>query len=76
VRWNEVSRILFQSAVISIAHTLPSLAYAELYLAVAPIVLRFDFELFETTVDDVTWVFDGFSPFPSHGSKGIRVIVK
>ena len=37
---------------------------------------RFDFELFETTKEDIEPFFDGFVPLPRFDSKGVRVIVQ
>jgi hypothetical protein len=53
-----------------------SLAYAELYLALAGVFRRFDFELFETTIDDVKIERDAFVAGAKVGSKGVRVRVK
>lgn len=49
-----------------------SLAYAELYLTLATIMTRFDFNNFETTVDDVRPARDFFVPVPRLDSKGVR----
>ncbi|KAK1987725.1 cytochrome P450 [Colletotrichum cereale] len=49
-----------------------NLAYAELYIAVATIVRRFDWEIFETTTDDVVCKHDFFVAVADLGSKGIR----
>ena len=35
-----------------------SLAYAELYLAIATLITQFDFELYETTIEDVEFQHD------------------
>jgi cytochrome P450 len=53
-----------------------NLAYAELFLALGYIFRRFDMELFETGIEDVRFVRDGFMPMPYQGSKGIRVKIK
>ncbi|KAL9622284.1 MAG: hypothetical protein Q9160_003295 [Pyrenula sp. 1 TL-2023] len=53
-----------------------NLAYAELYLALAAIVRRFDLELFETTLADIEPEFDAFVPIPKAESKGVRMLVK
>jgi cytochrome P450 len=53
-----------------------NLAYAEMYLALAYVFKRFDFELFETTRKDVDIARDCFVATPVKGSKGIRVVVK
>lgn len=54
-----------------------NLAYAELYLCLAAIVLQVgeDMELFETTIKDVTPEFDAFAMRPYKGSQGIRVVI-
>ncbi len=46
-----------------------------MYLTLATIVRRFDMELFETTVEDVTMVHDFFVAVPRLDSKGIRIKV-
>lgn len=55
-----------------------SLAYAELYMALAAVVRRFGdgMQLFETTVDDVDIHHDIFVPMPKAGSKGVRVVIR
>jgi hypothetical protein len=53
-----------------------SLAYAELFLALAGIFRRFDFELFETTFEDVKMDRDAFVAAARIGSKGVQVLVK
>ncbi|EXJ78793.1 hypothetical protein A1O1_09195 [Capronia coronata CBS 617.96] len=50
-----------------------NLAYAEMFLTMATLWSRFDFELYETTLDDVLWKHDFFTAFPEDASKGIRV---
>jgi hypothetical protein len=52
-----------------------SLAYAEMYLTLATIVRRFDMELYETSIEDVTMVHDFFVAVPKLDSKGVRVKV-
>ena len=52
-----------------------SMGYAELYKAIAAMIRRFDFELHQTTADDVHTVLDAFVPAVKKGSKGIRVLV-
>lgn len=51
-----------------------SLAYAEIYLAVANVVGKFDMKLFETGIEDVEQAHDFFSPWPVT-EKGLRVLV-
>ena len=51
------------------------LAYAELYLALARIFLRFDMELYKTRRRDVDAVLDFFIPKPLEGGNGVRVLV-
>lgn len=53
-----------------------SLAYAELYLTVAILVRRFDFELYMTERKDVDIARDCFVGQSEIGSKGVRVSVK
>ncbi|KUJ20796.1 cytochrome P450 [Mollisia scopiformis] len=52
-----------------------NLAYAEMYLTLATLVRRFDMELFETAVEDVTMVHDFFVAVPKLDSKGVRIKV-
>ena len=52
-----------------------SLAWAELYLFLAIILPRFDFEPFETTVEDIKPARDFFVPVPKLDSKGVRAKV-
>ncbi|KND89070.1 Trichodiene oxygenase [Tolypocladium ophioglossoides CBS 100239] len=49
-----------------------NLAYAEIYLAIAAIVRRFDWELYETTLDDVVCQRDFCVAVASLESKGVR----
>jgi cytochrome P450 len=53
-----------------------NLAYAELYIAVANIYRRFEFELFETDRTAVDCYRDMFVPQPNPGSLGVRTLVK
>ena len=53
-----------------------NLAYAEMYLSLATLFRRFNFELFETSRADVDMVHDFFNPSVRLDSKGIRVMVK
>ncbi|KAF2808737.1 oxoglutarate/iron-dependent oxygenase [Mytilinidion resinicola] len=55
-----------------------NLAYAELFICIATIVLRLGnrLKLYETTEEDVEIQRDCFGPRPKHGSKGVRVLVK
>jgi cytochrome P450 len=54
-----------------------NLAYAELYICLAAIVLLVGehMELFETDLRDVTPEFDSFAMRPYKGSQGIRVVI-
>ncbi|KAL4805094.1 cytochrome P450 [Aspergillus unguis] len=52
------------------------LAYAELFIGIARLIRRFEFELFETGMTDVVMARDCFVPRPGKGSKGVRVLVK
>ncbi|KAK1750420.1 cytochrome P450 monooxygenase sdnE [Echria macrotheca] len=49
-----------------------NLAYAELYLTTATLVRRFDWEIYETTLDDVVCKRDFFVAVADLDSKGIR----
>ena len=53
-----------------------NLAYAEIYLTLAAVFRRFEFDLFETKREDVEVAHDFFNPQPKLGSKGVRVMVK
>lgn len=53
-----------------------NLAYAEITIALASLVRRFDFDLFETTYEDVRVVRDLIAPDVSRASKGVRAVVK
>ena len=55
-----------------------SLAYAELFICIAAIVLRLGdrLELFETTTEDVKIHRDAFAMRPKRETKGIRVLVR
>ena len=53
-----------------------NLARAEITIALASLFRRFDWELFETTYDDVRVVRDLIAPDVSRESKGVRVLVK
>ncbi|KAL4901410.1 hypothetical protein BDW74DRAFT_187646 [Aspergillus multicolor] len=52
------------------------LAYAELYIGLASLIRRFDFELCETDRSDVDLARDRFIPRAKAASKGVRVLVK
>jgi hypothetical protein len=55
-----------------------NLAYAELFICIAAVVLRLgrQLELFETTTEDVKLFKDVFAMRPKPESKGIRVVLK
>lgn len=53
-----------------------SLAQAEIYLTLAAVFRRFDFELFQTDRSDIDVAHDFFNPSPKLDSKGLRVLVK
>lgn len=59
-----------------ISDLLPSLARAELYLALGTIFRRFDTELFQTSREDVDIEQDHFVPRPKVESQGIKILVK
>ena len=50
-----------------------SLAYAELYLALATVFRRFTFELYDTDFSDIELAHDFFLPSPKLDSNGLRV---
>lgn len=52
------------------------LAYAELYVGLASLFRRFDFDLYETDRSDVELARDRFVPRPVSSSQGVRVVVK
>jgi len=47
-----------------------------MYLTIAKIFRQFDMELFETTLENVTWAHDFFAPVPKLGGKGVRIQIK
>lgn len=49
-----------------------SLAYAEMYLAVATVVRRYNWEMYETTVDDIVCKHDFFVAVADLETKGVR----
>lgn len=53
-----------------------NLAYAEMYITLATLFRRYDFELFETTRDDVDVAHEYHIPQVKRGAKGVRVLVK
>ncbi|KAL4925323.1 cytochrome P450 [Aspergillus undulatus] len=52
------------------------LARSEILLVISSLLRRMNFELFETTIEDVTVVHDIFIPFVKMDSKGVRLLVK
>ena len=52
-----------------------NLARAELLLALSNVFRKVNFELYQTTKEDVTLQHEIFLPFPKQGSKGVRVVV-
>lgn len=53
-----------------------SLARAEILMVISTLLQRFEFELYETTVEDVQVKHDIFIPFTKLDSEGVRVLVK
>lgn len=51
------------------------LASAEIYLTLAAIFSRFDFEIYKTTREDIDVAHDFFNPQPKKGSVGLQAIV-
>ncbi|KAH8697234.1 cytochrome P450 [Talaromyces proteolyticus] len=52
-----------------------NLAYAEIFFTLFVVMRRFEFEIYETTVEDVRTARDYFVGVPEPGSKGVRVLV-
>ncbi|PWY92200.1 putative cytochrome P450 [Aspergillus heteromorphus CBS 117.55] len=52
-----------------------NLAYGQIYISLAVLIRRFDFELYKTTLDDVLPDWDSFVAAPKKGSLGVRVKV-
>ncbi|KAL5364358.1 cytochrome P450 [Aspergillus floccosus] len=52
-----------------------NLAYAELYLVIATMIRRFDFELYQTSKKDIDFVRDFGTPYPEEGNFGIRATI-
>lgn len=52
------------------------LAMAELYLSLAAVLPKFDFELFQTTIEDVELKYEWIFAQAKIGSKGVRAHVK
>jgi hypothetical protein len=53
-----------------------SLARSEILLVISTLLRRLNFELYETTVEDVRVVHDIFIPFVKMDSKGVRFLIK
>jgi hypothetical protein len=53
-----------------------SLARSEIYLVISNLLRRMNFELFETTIEDVRVIHDIFIPFVKMDSKGVRFLIK
>lgn len=51
------------------------LAYMEMFVTLAVIFRRHEFQLFETDVSDVELALEMLSPMPRRESKGVRVTV-
>ncbi|KAG2421211.1 hypothetical protein HFD88_000827 [Aspergillus terreus] len=52
------------------------LARAEILMVISTLLQRFEFELYETTVEDVRVKHDIFIPFTKLDSEGVRVLIK
>ncbi|KAI9932146.1 hypothetical protein AWENTII_010475 [Aspergillus wentii] len=52
------------------------LARSEILLVISTVLRRMNFELFETTIEDVRVKHDIFIPFVNMDSKGVRVLIK
>ena len=55
--------------------TFCSLAYMEAYIALASVMRRFSFQLYETDASDIEVAHDFFLPCAKLDSKGVRVNV-
>lgn len=54
-----------------------NLAQAEIYMALAAVFRRFDFEVYGTEREaDIDVAYDFITPKPRKGSQGLRVLVK
>ncbi|KAJ5956777.1 cytochrome p450 protein [Penicillium viridicatum] len=53
-----------------------NLAYAEIFIGIATVFRRHEFELFETSRRDVDFYAENLKASPWPGSKGVRVLVK
>ncbi|KAK3693065.1 cytochrome P450 [Podospora appendiculata] len=53
-----------------------NLAYAELYLALSMVVRRFDWDMYETGLDDVVCKHDFFVAVADLESKGVRAVLR
>ena len=53
-----------------------NLAWAELYIGLATVFRRVDFELFETGPEAVSVTSEYFVPLPPTETKGVRVTVR
>lgn len=53
-----------------------NLANVELFIGLATVFRRLEFELWETRKGDVEMGADYFVPMPERGSLGVRVVVK
>ena len=52
-----------------------SLAYAELYLTIATVFSRFDFQLYDTGIENIQLGSDGYMPIMK-SPHGVRVTAK
>lgn len=52
-----------------------SLSHCQVNLSLAALIRRFEFELYETTIEDVSPARDCFIAYPPRGSLGARVRV-
>ena len=52
-----------------------NLAYAEIYMTLAAVFRRFEFELYDTKPEDAEPGHDFFNPYPKRPSQGVRVTV-
>lgn len=72
--WNAVCHLFFPYLILIL--TWYSLARSEILLVISTVLRRMNFELFETTIEDVRVKHDIFIPFVNMDSKGVRVLIK
>jgi hypothetical protein len=80
VYWDQVNISLLSILFFAVAHAdvshLCSLAQCQLYFTIAAVARRFDFELFETTEEDIRVARDYITAFPKDGLFDVKVTVR